>query len=92
MSLLKPEHNHPVVFRRSQQRWSILKKPRDMSEETFKRILLQRALIATPQPAKEPWGTYITRLATSIGMDPAKADLFLKGPFYRDKVRNVSYD
>jgi hypothetical protein len=92
MSLLKPDHNHPVVFRRSQQRWSILKKPRDMSEETFKRILLQRALIATPEIPGEPWGTYITRLATSIGMDPAKADLFLKGPFYRDKVRNVSYD
>lgn len=92
MSLLEPNHNHPIVFRRSPQRWSTLKKPRDMSEETFKRILLQRAFIATPQPAKEPWGTYITRLARNIGMDPAKADLFLKGPLYREKVRYVSYD
>jgi len=31
----------------------------------------------------EEWGTYITRIANSVGMDPVKADKFLKGPLRR---------
>jgi hypothetical protein len=83
MSELKPQHRHPVLFRKQRRGWSHMQKPMGMSELTYKRILLQRALISVPRPNDMEWGTYITGLANTVGLPPAKADLFLKGPLYR---------
>jgi len=83
MSELKAQHGHPVVFRKQKKGWGTINKPMAMSERTFKRILLQRALISFPQPLDQPWGGYVTGLAATVGLDPVEADLFLKGPLYR---------
>jgi len=93
MSTLQPNHNHPVVFRKQKKGWGTINKPMAMSERTFKRILLQRALISFPQPLDQPWGGYVTGLAATVGLDPEEADRFLKGALYRRQLlttRDVS--
>ena len=82
MSELKRGHRHPVMFRTSQQGPST-HKPTEMSVETFQRVRLIQLHHAHRQDVMEEWGTYITRLAALVGMEPVKADKFLKGPLYR---------
>jgi hypothetical protein len=82
MSALKPQHNHPVVFRTSQQGPSKFK-PSEMSDETFQRVRLIQLHHSERQDVMEEWDAYITRLAAMTGMDPVKADKFLKGPLRR---------
>ena len=82
MSELQANHNHPVIFRRSN--WGGPgKQPAKMSDLTYQRIQLVQLQNKTPRSPAEEWGTYITRLAAMVGMDPVKADKFLKGPLYR---------
>ena len=82
MSELKRGHRHPVMFRTSQQGPST-HKPTEMSVETFQRVRLIQLHHAHRQDVMEEWGTYITRLAAMTGMEPVKANKFLKGPLYR---------
>lgn len=70
------------MFRTSQQGPST-HKPNDMSVETFQRVRLIQLHHSDRQDVMEEWGTYITRIANSVGMDPVKADKFLKGPLRR---------
>ena len=82
MSELKKGHRHPLMFRSSQQGPS-KHKPNEMSHETFQRVRLTQLHHAVRQDVMEEWGTYITRLAAMVEMDPVRADIFLKGPLYR---------
>ena len=85
MSELKKGHRHPVMFRTSQQGPSKFK-PSEMSDETFQRVRLTQLHHSVRQDVMEEWGAYITRLAAMVGMDPVKADKFLKGPLYRKNL------
>lgn len=82
MSELQANHNHPVVFRRSRPEVPV-RQSQGMSDETYKRIQLVMLQNKQPRAITEEWGTYITRLAKKLEMDPAKADLFLRGALYR---------
>jgi hypothetical protein len=61
-----------------------------MCDKTYKRVLLQRLSIANPRTPTEEWGTYITKLAKGAEMKAVEADLFLRGAFYREKVRDTT--
>jgi len=83
---LAPGHNHPVVFRREPDTYTRPIPKRDIGEVTHKRMQLVRELIMSPRKPIESELTYVTRLASKVGMNPIPAHQFLFGPLHRPKM------
>ena len=76
---LRPNHNHPVVFRKHQGSWDRVRKPAEMSEQTRRRVHLQRLCISEPRLPTQTTEQYATLLAGKVGMSPKDAKRFLYG-------------